>query len=193
MKYVFVYFRKKALCATPEEAAKFINSLTFHDNGRDPLVCNAQCYKRLRGIFEGGALPAEGLSPAGSSGTSVKVFPALGGTIEEHERAYRERAERDRQARMAANAERIGKIKAALAERRVGRYYYALDYTYVDVSDPMLRFRTGTAEGTEEAESGYDLYRKAVDRLMRSMRTRCSFLEPREAYSNGFTFQWLGE
>lgn len=101
MKKFFVYFDKKVIIDSAEEAEEFINSLTDkNESGGRKLEVNYNVHALLKKIYQdeqaGRKLQTTGCSPS----SFIYCYPALADTPEECEKAViaKEAADRKRKA-----------------------------------------------------------------------------------------------
>lgn len=97
MKKFFVYFDKKVIIGSAEEAEKFINSLTDkNEPGGRKLEVNDNVHALLKKIYQdeqaGRKLQTTGCSPS----SFIYCYPALADTTEECEKAIIAKEEADR-------------------------------------------------------------------------------------------------
>lgn len=185
MKKVFVYFGEKALCENAQQAEAFINTLRYRGNG-GALSCNDHCRNLLRRIFDGEELPR--LTTTGCGNTFIECYPALGDTIEAHEREYARRLAIQRAERIALNKARLRTIDRRLNAFRPGQYTVSLSYRHLSFAGASCepRWVEDVAHMTVSAQSARDAYRKSVE----SISEEHPDAECAAAHSDTFTYEF---
>lgn len=192
MKYIFVYFDSQALCESTQQAADFINSLTFHNDGRAALVANQATIHALDCVFSRPEPFSGKIAAKGCGNTRIQYFPAMGDTLEAHQAAYAAFCAEQKAKRIAeSKAEKQARI-AALETINPGRYAVVLDFTWIDhIGDFAPQIKKDFIQETFDAESGIDAYSKACDYV------RClpGITDPefRPAFSKDFSFEFLNK
>ncbi len=170
MKKVFVYFDNIAMCETPAQAKAFINSI-------DGLTCNAHTEKLLEDLFAGRkdyhGCDIHSLATTGCGKSRIRIYDALGETLEEHQEEYMRRetarhqkaeAERSR-LMMARSNEDKNKIKR-LMTHHAGIYRVTMTIWTYDRDKHSGNFPQSAEEQqftcTVDATSGAEAYAKAV-------------------------------
>lgn len=212
MKILFVYFNRKQMCGSAEEAIEFINGLHYRNQEKQPkLEVNAYTEKTLRQAFsqEWGSddvIVLNGypyhrgkfeLATTGCGITRILGYKPLADTVEEHDAivtardlaAKAEREERDK----AEEAARL----AELTENKRGWYHVELDLRLSVFNNRGNDYHTDkTFSGDIIADSGMDAYNKAVKEVENegfSHRGNIAILESyAKATSSGYEFQFLG-
>lgn len=206
-KYIFVYFKHKALCAKPEEAIAFIDGLPG-------ISCNTQTASYIHALFENEVPNADDtllnnrivverdgfhhyimargntVRTTGCGRSSISIHLAPADTLEECDAIYeRERAER--QARQAAQREAaLQATLAALNKQRRGWYLVEMTYQQAYFSDG-IRWRWKTLEAEVLADSGQDAYDKTIEHLTNNVDNLPDSLYP-EATDPNYSFTFAG-
>lgn len=170
MKKVFVYFDNIAMCETPAQAKAFIDSI-------DGLTCNAHTEKLLEDLFAGRkdyhGEEIHSLATTGCGKSRIRIYDALGKTLEEHQEEYMRRetarhqkaeAERTRLMMARANEDR-SKIRQ-LMQRHTGTYRVTMTIWTYDRDPHSGNFPQSATEQTfsctADATCGAEAYAKAV-------------------------------
>lgn len=170
MKKVFVYFDNIAMCETPAQAKAFIDSI-------DGLTCNAHTEKLLEDLFAGRkdyhGEEIHSLATTGCGKSRIRIYDALGKTLEEHQEEYMRRetarhqkaeAERTRLMMARANEDR-SKIRQ-LMQRHTGTYRVTMTIWTYDRDPHSGNFPQSATEQTfsctADATCGAEVYAKAV-------------------------------
>lgn len=188
MKILFVYFDRKQMCETAEEAIEFINSLHYRDLEKQPLLAvNEYTERLLREAFRqkwqvnehgrsyiwlGGknyaGTPSKqvftlDIATTNCRETRIFGYRPLADTIEEHDRLVKERDKAEKRVqqekREAAEQKRLGE----LYEQRRGWYDVGLELELMVFNNSGNDYTTATTfTGKIIADSGMDAYDKAV-------------------------------
>lgn len=209
-KFIFVFFKHKALCFTPEEAITFIDGLPG-------ISCNAKTDSFVRALFETDVpasrdshlinnmvsverdgfihyIYAKGntIKTTGCGKASISIHEAPADTLEECEAIYLgEKEERERREAVCREAY----LQAQLADLyRPRKGWYSVEMTYRQAySHPTLgierRWKTFTGELI--AGSGKEAYDKTIKYLSDRMDNLPDSLYPAET-DNKFGFVFLG-
>ena len=170
MKKVFVYFDNIAMCETLAQAKAFIDSI-------DGLTCNAHTEKLLEDLFAGRkdyhGEEIHSLATTGCGKSRIRIYDALGKTLEEHQEEYMRRetarhqkaeAERTRLMMARANEDR-SKIRQ-LMQRHTGTYRVTMTIWTYDRDPHSGNFPQSATEQTfsctADATCGAEAYAKAV-------------------------------
>lgn len=174
MKKVFVYFDNIAMCETPAQAKAFINSI-------EGLTCNQHTEKLLEDLFAGKkdfrGEEIRSLATTGCGKSRIRIYDALGETLEEHQEKYLRREaekhkkneeERSRQMMLRSGNDR-DKIKR-LMDKRQGQYSTRMTIWTYD-HDPRNGFFPQSAEEqtftcTVTASCGAEAYVKSVQQAI---------------------------
>lgn len=185
MKYVFIYFNQKALCENTGQVVDFINTLAYRGNGPN-LICYEPCTARIQRIFDNPEASPGELTITGCGETCIRYYPALGDTMEEHDRAYELQTASQKERRIADNKARLKKIHEELNEIHPGRYHISLDYSHIMITDTGPKQVRGFIDTDVCAVSGADAYFKGIEIVSNDPDINSPSFRP--AYSNGFTF-----
>lgn len=168
MKKFFVYFDKKVIIDSAEEAEKFINSLTDkNEPGGRKLEVNYNIHDLLKKIYQdeqaGRKLQTTGCSPS----SFIYCYPALADTPEECEKAIIEKEAEDRKRKQDEEIQEKQRIAREINERRKelaampkGIYTVCLHAT-VSFSYKYYYYY----EYEVYAENGEEAYKMAVEKL----------------------------
>lgn len=170
MKKFFVYFDKKVIIDSAEEAEKFINSLTDkNEPGGRKLKVNYNVHALLKKIYQdeqaGRKLQATGCSPA----SFIYCYPALADTPEECEKAIIAKEAADRKRKQDEEilekqrvAREINERHKELSAMPKGFYTVTLPVT---LFSPTSHFFYKCCEYEGYAENGEEAYGIAVAKL----------------------------
>lgn len=209
-RFVFVFFKHKALCATPEEAIAFVDGLpglecnrntesfiralyeTDVPNAKDTNIINNMVTVQRDGLTHYIYAKSNTVRTTGCGRSSISIHPALADTLEEHERIYQQqKAERHERERARHEAYVQAQLDA-LNEQRRG--WYEVELTYQQAyfhSNDGIRWRWKTFLGEVIADSGQDAYDKAIEHLTNNIENLPDSRYPDEL-SNDFCFTFLG-
>lgn len=170
MKKFFVYFDKKVIIDSAEEAEKFINSLTDkNEPGGRKLEVNYNVHALLKKIYQdeqaGRKLQTTGCSPS----SFIYCYPALADTPEECEKAIIAKEAADRKRRQNDEILVKQRIARETNERRkklaaMPKGFYTVRLSAV-VSLPNFDFSYKGYEFEGYAENGEEAYKAAVAKL----------------------------
>ena len=165
MKKFFVYFDKKVIIDSAEEAEKFINSLTdMNEPGGRKLEVNYNVHALLKKIYQdeqaGRKLQTTGCSPS----TFIYCYPALAGTPEECEKAVIAKEAADRKRRQDNEILVKQRIAREINERR--KELAAMPKGFFTVClHATVNFSYKYYEYEGYAENGEEAYKMAVAKL----------------------------
>ena len=171
MKKFFVYFDKKVIIDSAEEAEKFINSLTDkNEPGGRNLEVNDNIHSLLKKIYQdehaGRKLQTTGCSPS----SFIYCYPALADTPEECEKAVIAKEAADRKRRQDNEilvkqhiAREINERRKELAAMPKGFFTVCLHAT--------INFSYKYYEYEGYAENGEEAYKMAVAKLKKDFGT----------------------
>lgn len=170
MKKFFVYFDKKVIIDSAEEAEKFINSLTDkNETGGRKLEVNYNVHALLKKIYQdeqaGRKLQTTGCSPS----SFIYCYPALADTPEECEKAVIAKESADRKRRQDNEILVKQRIAREINERRkelaaMPKGFFTVKLSAV-VSLPNFDFSYKGYEFEGYAENGEEAYKAAVAKL----------------------------
>ena len=170
MKKFFVYFDKKVIIGSAEEAEDFINSLTDkNEPGGRKLDVNDNVHSLLKKIYQdeqaGRKLQTTGCSPS----SFVYCYPALADTPEECEKAVIAKEAADRKRRQDNEILVKQRIAREINERRkelaaMPKGFFTVKLSAV-VSLPNFDFSYKGYEFEGYAENGEEAYKEAVAKL----------------------------
>lgn len=170
MKKFFVYFDKKVIIDSAEEAEKFINSLTDkNEPGGRKLEVNYNVHALLKKIYQdeqaGRKLQTTGCSPS----SFIYCYPALADTPEECEKAVIAKEAADRKRRQDNEILVKQRIAREINERRkelaaMPKGFFTVKLSAV-VSLPNFDFSYKGYEFEGYAENGEEAYKAAVAKL----------------------------
>ena len=170
MKKFFVYFDKKVIIDSAEEAEKFINSLTDkNEPGGRKLEVNYNVHALLKKIYQdeqaGRKLQTTGCSPS----SFIYCYPALADTPEECEKAIIAKEAADRKRRQDNEILVKQRIAREINERRkelaaMPKGFFTVRLSAV-VSLPNFDFSYKGYEFEGYAENGEEAYKAAVAKL----------------------------
>lgn len=170
MKKFFVYFDKKVIIDSAEEAEKFINSLTDkNEPGGRKLEVNYNVHALLKKIYQdehaGRKLQTTGCSPS----SFIYCYPALADTPEECEKAVIAKEAADRKRRQDNEILVKQRIAREINERRkelaaMQKGFFTVRLSAV-VSLPNFDFSYKGYEFEGYAENGEEAYKAAVAKL----------------------------
>lgn len=165
MKKFFVYFDKKVIIDSAEEAEKFINSLTDkNEPGGRKLEVNYNVHALLKKIYQdeqaGRKLQTTGCSPL----SFIYCYPALADTPEECEKAVIAKEAADRKRKQDEEIQEKQRIAREINERRkklaaMPKGFYTVSFSAFIHSS----WRNYEYEGY--AENGEEAYKMAVAKL----------------------------
>lgn len=164
MRKVFVHFKNQALCTSAQDAICFINSL----NG---ISCNPYTERLIVDLFDGkkdynGGEISE-LATTGCRNSRIKIYDALGETIEDHIANYEDKCNELRQARLKKSKEAMEQRLSELSDQKKGWYYVSVENVRVDgfrtAGNDRPKFKNFSVELL--AESGADAYKKVSEHL----------------------------
>lgn len=171
MKKFFVYFDKKVIINSAEEAEEFINSLTDkNEPGGRKLEVNYNVHALLKNIYqdeqEGRKLQTTGCSPS----SFIYCYPALADTPEECEKAIIAKEEADRKRKQDEEIQEKQRIAREINERRKKLAAMPKGAYTVEIIISLLDHRTcGSFQDIVifgcQAENGEDAYKKATEKL----------------------------
>lgn len=217
MKILFVYFSKKQMCETAEQAIEFINGLKFRNQENQRSICvNEHTEKMLRAAFDTewqtndygksyilikGMFPIYTLEIAttGCGNSRIYGYKPLGKTVEEHDAVVTARREAELLRQKAILNEKREARMLELNASRKGWYHVELDVRLDVFNDRGNNYMADkTFSGDIIAASGMDAYNKAVEYVKRgpeefSTRTTMGILQDySDPYGDGFSFIFLG-
>lgn len=221
MKILFVYFSKKQMCETAEQAIEFINGLKYRNLSTQPnLVVNDHTRELLQQAFasqwqtnehgrdymcigDGPMKQVFGCLEVKTTGcreTCIYGYKPLADTVEEHDRIVKERDEAAFKAQHEKREAAVHKRLVELYEQRKGWYRVQLDIELMVFNKHGNDYIADTTfEGDVIASSGADAYNKAVKHLCDSpeevvnYRGNSSSLQSWvNMTSYGYEFQFLG-
>lgn len=178
-KVVINYFDKTALISTANEAVSFINGLQYQGNSHG-IKCNEHTENLLNVLFSGGVLPAYGkpfenfyqLSTTGCGNTSIRLYKALGDTVEAHNEVVKQSKEAEAQADRAKENERFQSHMTEMLEPLKGWYI-------VTITGEAFKIRGNDGKVTKSvkilADSKIDAYNKTVANLQENPPKNVSF------------------
>jgi hypothetical protein len=165
MKKFFVYFDKKVIINSAEEAEEFINSLTDKNepDGRK-LEVNDNVHSLLKKIYQdeqaGRKLQTTGCSPS----SFIYCYPALADTTEECEKAIIAKEEADRKRKQDEEIQEKQRIAREINERR--KKLAAMPKGFFTVClYATVNFSYKYYEYEVYAENGEEAYKMAVAKL----------------------------
>ena len=171
MKKFFVYFDKKVIIGSVEEAEAFINSLTDkNEPGGRKLEVNYNVHALLKKIYQneeaGRKLQTTGCSPS----SFIYCYPALADTPEECEKAIISKEEADRKRKQDEEIMEKQRIAREINERRKELAAMPKGVYTVEIIISILDHHTcGSIQDIAlvecQAENGEDAYKKAVEKL----------------------------
>lgn len=171
MKKFFVYFDKKVIINSAEEAEEFINSLTDkNEPGGRKLEVNYNVHALLKNIYQdeqaGRKLQTTGCSPS----SFIYCYPALADTPEECEKAIIAKEEADRKRKQDEEIQEKQRIAREINERRKKLAAMPKGAYTVEIIISLLDHRTcGSFQDIVifgcQAENGEDAYKKATEKL----------------------------
>ena len=165
MKKFFVYFDKKVIIDSAEEAEKFINSLTDkNEPGGRKLEVNDNVHALLKKIYQdehaGRKLQTTGCSPS----SFIYCYPALADTPEECEKAVIAKEAADRKRRQDNEILVKQRIAREINERR--KELAAMPKGFFTVClHATINFSYKYYEYEGYAENGEEAYKMAVAKL----------------------------
>ena len=165
MKKFFVYYDKKVIIDSAEEAEKFINSLTDkNEPGGRKLEVNYNVHALLKKIYQdeqvGQKLQTTGCSPT----TAIYCYPALADTPEECEKAIIAKEAEDRKRKQDEEIQEKQRIAREINERRKELAAMPKGFYTVSLSAFIYSsWRDYEYEGY--AENGEEAYKMAVAKL----------------------------
>lgn len=170
MKKFFIYFDKKVIIDSAEEAEKFINSLTDkNEPGGRKLEVNYNVHALLKKIYQdeqaGRKLQTTGCSPS----SFIYCYPALADTPEGCEKAVIAKEAADRKRRQDNEILVKQRIAREINERRkelaaMQKGFFTVRLSAV-VSPPNFNFSYKGYEFEGYAENGEEAYKAAVAKL----------------------------
>ena len=171
MKKFFVYFDKKVIINSAEEAEEFINSLTDkNEPGGRKLEVNYNVHALLKNIYQdeqaGRKLQTTGCSPS----SFIYCYPALADTPEECEKAIIAKEEADHKRKQDEEIQEKQRIAREINERRKKLAAMPKGAYTVEIIISLLDHRTcGSFQDIVifgcQAENGEDAYKKATEKL----------------------------
>lgn len=189
MKILFVYFSKKQMCETAEQAIEFINGLKYRNQENQvSLVVNEKTAEKLRQMFDTGAwvdvrpgadffrfmengfehqyiAPLE-IATTNCGNTRIYGYKPLADTVEEHDRIVKERDEAAAKVQQEKREAAVQKRLGELYEQRKGWYRVQLDIKLMVFNNHGNDYIADTTfEGDIIATCGADAYNKAVKHL----------------------------
>jgi len=184
MKILFVYFSKKQMCETAEQAVEFVNGLRYRNQETQRrIIANEHTIKVLKEAFctkwqtnkygqpyislcSGARYGNLEIATTGCGDTRIYGYCPLGDTIEEHDAAVKVRdseLKTEKEKRLSMESE---KRYAELNIMRKGVYHTELGIcVMVFNSHGNDYFADETFCGDIIAESGFDAYRKACKQI----------------------------
>lgn len=171
MKKFFVYFDKKVIINSAEEAEEFINSLTDkNEPGGRKLEVNYNVHALLKKIYQdeqaGRKLQTTGCSPS----SFIYCYPALADTPEECEKAIIAKEAADRKRKQDEEIQEKQRIAREINERRKELAAMPKGTYTVEIIISILDHHTcGPFHDVAiigcQAENGEDAYKKATEKL----------------------------
>lgn len=196
MKILFVYFNRKQICGTAEQAIEFINSLHYRNLENQPQLAANQHTKDLlsnvfasewkhRDIFNARnekigeetyiMLPhrmIEGqlkICTTNCRGTEIYGYCPMADTVEEHDRILLEREAKRDQERAEKREAAVQKRLEKLYEQKNGWYRVSLDLRLMVFNNHGNDYMEDTTfTGDIIADSGADAYNKTVKHILDS-------------------------
>ena len=192
MKILFVYFSKKQMCETADQAIEFINGLKYRNQENQPnLVVNDHTRELLQQAFRqewqtnehgrdyiwlGGkdyaGIPSKQvfgyleIATTGCGNTRIYGYKPLADTVEEHDRIVKERDEAAAKVQQEKREAAVQKRLGELYEQRKGWYRVQLDIKLMVFNNHGNDYIADTTfEGDIIATCGADAYNKAVKHL----------------------------
>lgn len=193
MKILFVYFSKKQMCETAEQAIEFINGLKYRNQESQPnLVVNDHTRELLQQAFAskwqtnehgrdymwigdprwGSAKPMKQVfgrlevKTTNCRETCIYGYKPLADTVEEHDRIVKERDEAAAKIQQEKREAAVQKRLGELYEQRKGWYRVQLDIKLMVFNNHGNDYIADTTfEGDIIATCGADAYNKAVKHL----------------------------
>lgn len=165
MKKFFVYFDKKVIIDSAEEAEDFINSLTDkNEPGGKKLEVNYNVHALLKKIYQdeqaGKKMQTTGCSPQ----SFIFCYPALADTPEECEKAIIAKEEADRKRKQDEEIQEKQRIAREINERR--KELAAMPKGFFTVClHATVNFSYKYYEYEGYAENGEEAYKMAVVKL----------------------------
>lgn len=165
MKKFFVYFDKKVIIDSAEEAEEFINSLTDkNEPGGKKLEVNYNVHALLKKIYQdeqaGRKMQTTGCSPQ----SFIFCYPALADTPEECEKAIIAKEEADRKRKQDEEIQEKQRIAREINERR--KELAAMPKGFFTVClHATVNFSYKYYEYEGYAENGEEAYKMAVAKL----------------------------
>lgn len=172
MKKFFVYFDKKVIIDSAEEAEKFINSLTDkNESGGRKLEVNYNIHALLKKIYQdehaGRKLQTTGCSPS----SFIYCYPALADTPEECEKAVIAKEAADRKRKQDNEILVKQRIAREINERR--KELAAMPKGFFTVClHATVNFSYKYYEYEGYAENGEEAYKMAVAKLKKDFGAR---------------------
>ncbi|WP_036882179.1 hypothetical protein [Prevotella disiens] len=217
MKILFVYFSKKQMCETAEQAIEFINGLKYRnqENQRNISVNEhtkkilhsafatewqtnnyGQPFLMLNGMYRSGNIE---IATTGCGNTRIYGYKPLGDTVEEHDKAVAAKANAMRVKQEDFFNKKLEERKIELNAIRKGWYHVELEIR-INVLNKIGNDYVAdkTFSGDIIAESGMDAYNKAVEYVKKSPSELCAITttgilqDYSNPYDNGFSFIFLG-
>ncbi len=214
MKILFVYFSKKQMCETVEQAVEFINGLKYRNLENQPnLVVNDRTMRFLKEAFaQEWKMNEVGrpyiiacdrmhtcsfeIATTGCRLTRIYGYYPLADTVEEHDAIVAERERAQREADAKRYKEEREERLAELNHVRRGWYHVELDIKIVVPG--RMNFADTTFTGNVIADSGADAYIKAKahfssrHNLVRYHGQYCEIFDCSAMESGGYNFIFLG-
>lgn len=176
MKKVFVYFDNIAMCENTAQAKAFINSLPG-------LTCNTHTEKLLNDLFAGRkdyyGEEIRSLATTGCGKSRIRIYDALGDTLEKHQEEYMRREEKkhreieeERTRQMMARSENDRNRIDRLLKRQEGKYHLKMTIWSYDRDPKNGTFPQSATEETftctVTASCGAEAYAKAIQEAVKS-------------------------
>lgn len=164
----------KAIAHTADEAIAVINTWCTYGRPGNSIVVNQISAQKIRSFFEEGISRDKSkdcgyrtVRTTGCGAWDISFYPALAGSLEEHERIYNQQREAAKQERMRQAELARQRRLAELNEQKRGWYHTEL-YVNVSVfnSHGNDYFTDLTFSGNIIADSGMDAYNKAVKHVL---------------------------
>lgn len=174
MKKIFVYFDNIAMCENTAQAVEFINSLPG-------LICNQHTVKLLDDLFEGKkdyyGEEIKSLATTGCGKSRIRIYDALGDTLEEHQEEYIRRqtiqirkSEIKRNNLMKERSQNDRNLIKLLMKKNEGSYFIRMTIWKYDKDPVTGNFQQSAEEMsfscTVKAVCGAEAYAKAVEKAI---------------------------
>lgn len=171
--FVIVYCGQKGMAATPEDARRIIESFHTYNNQSAPtLAISNYAEAKIQDIFSHVKGTILEFRTTNCGCKSIRFYPALADTLEEHDRIYQEQCEAEKRERIAKAEAREQQMLQEWYLPRKGWYSVSVEVAAHRINDNMAR-RWLTFSGHIIANSKMNAYNKVLDPSQNGPQDMC--------------------